>query len=191
MHDRTYLYVPVEESAQARARGALWDSERKCWYIDRLQDPQPYRRWIDGDPTGSSSESEYSIVSDQACVARARTRCWRCHAEIEVLSIYCHSGWVDGDRYEEFTVSNITAIDDSLRQQLERWPLFRFGYNKSADGRCLTNHCPRCRVVQADYYLHCEPGGAFFMVKGAPAGAIALERLSGRVCMDGDQGFEP
>jgi len=191
MRDRTYLYVPFEERAQARALGARWDFQRKCWYIGALEDPGPYRRWMDREDAASSGEHEYSIVSDQARIALTRARCWKCRTSAKVACIYCHSGWVDGDRYEDFTVSNITAIDDALRRQLARWPFFRFGYSKAAGGRYLANHCARCHALQADYYLHCEPGGAFFVVKGAPPGAITLERLDGRVRMDGDQGFEP
>lgn len=191
MRDRTYLYVPFEERAEARALGARWDFQRKCWYIGALQDPGPYRRWLDDRTAESSREHWYSIVSEQAAVACTKARCWKCRTSAEVICIYCQSGWVDGDRYEDFTVSNITAIDDALRRQLERWPLFRFGYSKVAGGRCLANHCAHCHTLQADYYLHCEPGGAFFTLKTAPAGAMVLERLNGRVCMDGDQGFEP
>ena len=191
MRDRTYLYVPVEENVQVEALGAVWDLERKCWYIGPHQDPETYRRWMGRDGAESSRDGGYCIVSEEAWIARARARCWRCRSMIEVVCIYCESGRVDGDPYEEFTVSNITAIDERLHGQLARWPFFRFGYSKLAGGRCLANHCPHCRVLQADYYLHCEPTGAFFTVKHAPAGTISLERLSGRVCMDGDQGFEP
>jgi hypothetical protein len=191
MSDRTYLHVPFEENGRVRALGARWDFERKCWYIDERQHPGPFRCWLNETGEEGPKEHEYSIVSEDACVARTRTSCWRCGSRIEVICIYCQLGWVDGDRYEEFTVSNITAIDETLRRQLDRWPFFRFGYSKVAGGRCLANHCPNCRAHQADYYLHCEPQGAFFTLKGAPVGAIAFERLTGKVCMDGDQGFEP
>jgi Domain of unknown function (DUF5710) len=191
MLDRVYLYVPFEDNGKVRALGARWDFERKCWYIDARQRPGPFRCWLTEPGVKSLQGEEYSIVSEQACVALARTRCWKCRASIEVACVYCQSGWVDGDRCEEFTVSNISAIDESLRRQLERWPLFRFRHSNVVGGRCLVNHCPHCRAPQADYYLHCEPDGAFFTLKGAPSGAIALEKLSGRVCMEGDQGFEP
>jgi hypothetical protein len=191
MRNKTYLYVPFEENAQVKALGARWDFERKCWYIDDRLDPAPFDRWVNGRGEPEAREQEYSIVSEQAYVASSKSRCWKCGASIEVVCIYCETGSVDGDRYEDFSVSNITAIDGALRRQLERWPFFRFGFSKVTRGHSLANHCPHCRAVQADYYLHCEPGGAFFTLKGAPPGAIDVEPLIGRVCMDGDQGFEP
>ncbi len=191
MRNKTYLYVPFEESGQVKALGGRWDFERKCWYIDDRQDPVPFRRWLSGRGEVLSLDQAYSIVSERAYIASADTRCWKCGATTEVVCIYCATGTVDGDRYEDFSVSNITAVDANLRRQLERRPLFRFGYSKAAGERVLANHCLRCGALQADYYLHCEPDGAFFAVKGAPPGAIEFESLTGRVCMDGDQGFEP
>jgi hypothetical protein len=189
--DKIYLYVPFEEKAQAKNLGARWDVERKCWYIEREQDPVPFRRWMGGASEVDEDEREYSVVSEQAYVASAQTHCWKCRAEIEVLCIYCETGRVDGEAYEDFTVSNITALDDSLRQQLERWPSFRFGYSRSERKRYVANHCPHCGALQGDYYLHCEPTGAFFTLRHAPAGRIGLEALSGRIHLSGDQGFEP
>ncbi len=191
MRNKTYLYVPFEENAQVKALGGRWDLERKCWYIEDRQDPVRFRRWLHGRGESTVLDESYSIVSDRAYIASATTRCWRCGVSIGVVCIYCAAGIVDGDCYEDFSVSNITAVDESLQRQLERWPFFRFGYSKVFGGRALANHCPHCRRLQADYYLHCEPEGAFFTVMGAPAGAIELQPLAGRVRMDGDQGFEP
>lgn len=133
----------------------------------------------------------FSIASEDAYVVSANARCWRCRAVIEVVCIYCATGEILGDRYEGFAVSNITAVDAALWRQLERWPSFRFGYSHSAQGRYLANHCPSCRALQGDYFLHCEPAGAFFALKGAAPGAIALTPLLGQVRLSGDEGFEP
>lgn len=191
MPDNIYLYVPFEDKARVKSLGACWDVERKCWYIKREQDPAPFRRWI-GDEDGKDGEGEeYSIVSERAYVASAHSRCWRCHQRIEVLCIYCQSGCVDGEAYEDFTVSNITAIDDCLRRQLARWPSFRFGYSRTERRRYIVNHCTHCGSLQGDYYLHCEPSGAFFTLKHAPVGQIQLQALTGCVSLSGDQGFEP
>ncbi len=135
--------------------------------------------------------SEFSIASDDAYVACAQTHCWRCRAAIEVICIYCATGDIRGDRYEDFTVSNVTAVDEQLRRQLAHWPLFRFAYSNTAGGRYFANHCSHCRALQGDYFLHCEPGGAFFSLKGAPPGVIELVPLRGWIRLSGDEGFEP
>ena len=186
---RTYLYVPFEERDQARELGAQWDSDGKCWFIDSVLDPAPFDRWLE--TASGLADRPYSIVSDEAFIISARTRCWKCHAGCRVVCIYCESGSVDGEHFEQFTVSNITAIDESLRRQLGAVPDFRFGQARVAGGRYLINHCRRCGTQQADYFLHCEPSGVFFSLRDAGAGALDITPLTGRVRLTGDEGFEP
>jgi Domain of unknown function (DUF5710) len=182
-------YVPFEEHDQARQRGAQWDAEEKCWFIDSVLDPAPFHRWLDTSP--QSSDEPYRIASDQAFLVSARTRCWKCNAGARVVCVYCESGYIDGEPYDQFTVSNITAVDAGLARQLEALPDFRFGQARVAGGRYLVNHCRRCGAQQADYYLHCEPSGVFFSFKNAPAGALEITPVAGRVRLAGDEGFEP
>lgn len=185
--ERVHLFVPFEERDLVRALGAHWDTSAKHWYLDPGQDPAPFRRWL-----GDGDEDEgYSIESEQAYVAAARTRCWKCRAVIEVICIYCESGLIGGELYREFSVGHVTAVDEALRRQLARWPFFRVGFDRSEGHRCFANHCPRCRSLQGDYFLHCEPGGAFFSLRGAPPGTVLFSPLAGRVRLSGDEGFEP
>lgn len=186
---RTYLYVPFEERDEVLELGAQWDPDGKCWFVDSTLDPAPFTRWLEA--ASELADGVYSIVSDRAFLLAARIRCWKCHARARVFCIYCESGSIDGEQYEQFTVSNITAIDESLRRQLEHFPEFRFGQARVAGGRYLLNHCRRCGTQQADYYLHCDPSGVFFSLKDAPSGALEVIPLAGRVRLTGDEGFEP
>lgn len=185
---RTYLHVPFEEREQVRELGAQWDSDSKCWFIDSALDPAPFNRWLDAAPRG---DGVYSIVSDRAYLLSARIRCWKCNARTRVFCIYCEEGYIEGEAYDQFTVSNITAVDEQLSRQLDGLPDFRFGQARVAGGRYLVNHCPRCGSQQADYYLHCEPSGVFFSLKDAARGALEVMPLAGRVRLSGDEGFEP
>ena len=180
---RQYLYVPVQEREQVRALGARWDADAKCWYIGRGADTARFARWL-----GDGISEEFSIISSHAFVASVDTLCWRCHARISVVCIYCANGEIDGEPYEDFTVANITAADRALREQLTPWPSFRDA--KRRDGVALTNHCGHCGARQDDYYLHCEPGGAFFSIRNGSA-AVRLTALQGTVRLTGDEGFEP
>ena len=188
--DRIYLHVPFEDRERARARGARWDSNQKCWYLECSQNRGPFREWLEEEPPPERT-AIYSIASASAHVAVARSRCWKCAARIPVVCLYCADGTIGGEPYEDFTVSNIKAIDAALEGQLARWPFFRFGYDRRERGRLLANHCERCGALQQDYYLHCEPGGAFFTLKDAPSSAIELTALAGTVRLTGDEGFEP
>jgi hypothetical protein len=182
---RTYLFVPFEEKDEVSALGAHWDAQAKCWYLEAGEDAAPFDRWL-----GAAAEDEYAIVSDRAYIACALTACWKCRAKIEVVCVYCEAGSVRGDRYTQFSVSDITSVDSALERQLGAWPHFRFATSRSF-GYCLANHCPQCGAVQSDYFLHCVPGGAFFTIKGGGPERIRLTPLQGPIRLNGDEGFEP
>jgi hypothetical protein len=181
---KVYLYVPFEDRAEVSLLGARWDAALKCWYVDNPNDTR-FRKWL------GYRETHFAISSDRAFVASTNVRCWRCHAPTNVICIYCEIGEIHGEPYSAFTVSDITAVDARLKTVLEKWPSFRYVVDWSRGERYFVNHCSECEAAQRDYYLHCEPGGAFFMLKGAEPGAITFTPISGRVCLDGDEGFEP
>jgi antirestriction protein ArdC len=43
--DRTYLAVPYDERAEAKAVGARWDATKKAWYVGPEVDPTKIARW--------------------------------------------------------------------------------------------------------------------------------------------------
>ena len=43
---RTNLNVPYEEKDKARALGAQWDSARKTWYIENVENIKLFLPWI-------------------------------------------------------------------------------------------------------------------------------------------------
>ncbi len=44
---RTYLFVPFKEKDEARALGALFDPQKKAWYILDDLDSAPFKRWAE------------------------------------------------------------------------------------------------------------------------------------------------
>ncbi|HTC43817.1 MAG TPA: hypothetical protein VK696_02090 [Steroidobacteraceae bacterium] len=136
-------------------------------------------------------DPNYRILSDEAAVVSGRVKCWNCRADIEVVCLYCQTGFIDGEPTLDFSVSNITDVDESLRLQLARWPKFhpirRLG---SGDGY-FANHCPSCEKPQDDFYLHCQPGGLFFSFQDPVAQELRIHALTGLVRFSGDEGFEP
>src|ERR1700733_420295 len=183
---RTYLYVPFEERAEAQRRGAIWDPEAKCCYIDSSTDAIPFQEWL-----GDNEQRGFAIESEEAYVATARTSCWKCHGEIDVICLYCEQGLIGTEPYAQFSVSNISATDAALEEQLKTRPMFRWRFDKRLGRRLLTNHCGLCGAPQTDYYLHCEPGGAFFMIDRMSPSGLTFAPLAGRIQLDGDEGFAP
>jgi hypothetical protein len=180
--DRTYLYVPPEEYAEVKALGAHWNDRSKCWYVRCGESLAEFSQWLADDGT----DEEFAITSDQAHVAATSVSCWKCHAKIEVICIYCESGSVSDEPLERFTVSEVWAMDDTLTRQLEPWSFFRY---VEQEGH-FANHCPHCAEQQKDMYLHSEPDQPFFSIPRAAPGSIRLTPLVGRVQLSGDESFE-
>jgi len=185
--EKILLYVPVEEAEEAQSAGARHDPGCKCWYIEPDQERPRFRRWL---RRGLEAEA-FTILSDEAYVAVARTPCWRCGTPTEVVCIYCISGEVNGEPCREFTVSNVTAIEPSLRRQLSQWPTFHVAHHHSPGQRYFANHCEHCGACQDDDSLHGEPGAVFFAPRHLPPNALHLVPVKGQARLSGDEGFEP
>ena len=98
---------------------------------------------------------------------------------------------ISDEPHSEFSISNVTAMDNALQEQLKRWPTFKKVYSKDTGRSYFANCCQHCHAIQEDYFLHCEPYGAFFKIKTADPGSITFTALSGRIRLNGDEGFEP
>ncbi len=140
--------------------------------------------------TVSWTDREYRILSDEALVISGRVKCWHCLADIEVICLYCQTGFIEGEATVDFTVSNVTQIDEALRLQLARWPKYHPLRRRGGQG-VFANHCPRCERPQDDFYLHCQPGGLFFSFQDPVAQELKIHALEGQVRLSGDEGFEP
>jgi hypothetical protein len=133
----------------------------------------------------------FRILSDEAAVVSGRVRCWNCRADVEVICLYCQTGFVEGEATLDFSVSNITAVDENLRLQLARWPKFHPVMRRGSSHGYFANHCPSCEKPQDDFYLHCQPGGIFFSFQDPSAQELRIHALAGMVRLSGDEGFEP
>jgi len=43
---KTYLNVPIKEKNIAKSLGARWDLARKLWYVEDLENLQPFLKWM-------------------------------------------------------------------------------------------------------------------------------------------------
>jgi len=136
-------------------------------------------------------DAGYRIISDEAVVVSGRIRCWNCHEDMEVICLYCQTGYVEGEATLDFSVSNVTRIDESLRLQLARWPAYHPVRGRGAGSGGFANHCPSCEKPQDDFYLHCQPGGIFFSFHDPIAQELRIFALQGLVRLCGDEGFDP
>jgi hypothetical protein len=43
---RIDLITPFAEKDQVKALGARWDGSKKVWYVQDVEDLEPFRRWL-------------------------------------------------------------------------------------------------------------------------------------------------
>ncbi len=183
--DRTYLFVPPEEKAEVQSLGAQWDGVSKCWYIGPNETPATFAKWL----PSAEDDQEFNTISNHAYVAAATIPCQQCGVPIEVICIHCEIGAVSGESLTQFTLSDVWAMDESLTQQLRRWPTFRRIATSDDDLDGFANHCPHCGTPQEDMFLHAEPDTPFFDIPRAAPGSIKLTALAGTIQLSGDEHF--
>jgi ribosomal protein S27AE len=180
--NRTYLFVPPEERSEIEALGAEWDSDLKCWYVDG-EPPSSLARW-----SSTTEDAEFSIISNDAYVARTGVTCPHCGQETEVICIHCASGTASEQSLEQLTVFDIRAVNETLLQDLKSWPGFRRTIEGGVVG-AFANHCSRCGDAIGDMNLHSEPDQVFFDIVHAASGAITLTPISLPIELSGNEHF--
>jgi exodeoxyribonuclease VII large subunit len=80
----TYLNVPFRDKAEAKAKGARWDSEARKWFVPLGRDLQPFTNWLPVDPSTLGSqdlaESSKGVLRSKRPSAFSCSRIWRLRA---------------------------------------------------------------------------------------------------------------
>ena len=105
-----------------------------------------------------------------------REFCWRCDAEMPVVALLAPN--VHGSHGEACVLSNITELPKSILTYVQQqFPTFKLRYSKTVDARYYANTCPKCGVIYGDFYLHREPGAAFFPTEEEEARTLSIETV--------------
>lgn len=174
-----YLNVPFEEKDAAKGLGAKWDAQRKLWYVPDGINPNRFTTWL--------PNQAYLIAPIWA--AKSSTSCWKCGKETAVFSLVSSQLFEaeeeDGEAYVDLVcedriyVSDLSSIDPRLEQLLKRhMPGYQLDYSNTQQARVWMNHCEHCSVKQGDFYLHHEPGGAFFPTTDDEESKISLIEIA-------------
>ena len=131
------------------------------------------------------------ITSSAAYIVESVESCWKCGSGTPVICVFCDGGEIEGDDWGRFSVSNLTAFNEPVRKALQLFPYFRLAKSKSADASYYANHCSRCGSLQGDFYLHSEPGGAFFPETRQDYAHIKFNLIDGDAELDGAEGAGP
>lgn len=202
---RINLKVPFAQKDQAKELGARWDSEQKTWYIPPGTDPTQFTRWMPQPHTASTLTSDdysvYTVRASHYFIAKSHTVCWRCK---EMTAVFAFAlppeheihEWEDDDTDywyspEGFSIlSMVDGLTASALNSVQRLTKnYRMAYSKKAGARYFMNHCEHCNATQGDFYMHNEPGGAFFPTTEWEAQRIQLYPVDSPFMGNGDTGL--
>lgn len=197
---RMDLNVPYAEKDEAKALGARWDPQKKTWYIPEGVEIGMLKKWLPPPVhAGLEHKPEFRIRSPFYYIAESLSHCWKCSARSPVFS------FILPEEHEEFrffededfkvsydmgewqthgyrgTVSNVRDMSTQVTSQIRRFTQdFKLAYSRAAGTGYFMNHCQHCTAKLGDFFMHCEPGGAFFPTSPEQASKITLFRVSER-----------
>ena len=177
MGARVDLDVPFAEKEEAKSLGARWDPGRKTWYVPASLSPQPFERWLPAPEDLGDTLLLPSVYS-----VEAKAACWKCDRSSRVATVAAESflmrdepgQLVEPDLY---LFSEIEYMPRALVEAMrEVNPGYRKRFSKTAGAAYYMYHCA-CGAQLGDFYMHSEPGGAFFPTTLEAARAILLRGL--------------
>ncbi len=208
---RVDLKVPFAEKDEAKALGARWGPQAKVWYVPEGNETAPFARWLrqQGD-TESAMEPEFRIRSPWYFLVESSSKCWKCSSRTRVHAFMLpedHEQFEYADEDDEAfslasprgcwmrqgemgTVSNVYGLSPKVVTQLRSHTTrYRPAYSQQAGATYYMNHCEHCGAKLGDFYMHSEPGGAFFPVSPADASKMILLKVDAPFEVNGSVGY--
>ncbi len=194
----TYLDVPYPEKDVAKKLGARWDAELKLWFIPAGLSLDQFARWL------PSANEDSELLIAPLYLKNSIERCYSCS---EFSHVYCLAAtqiktieYDDDDPNQKHTslinnenhlvdVLNLTSIHNDLLFFIKaKAPNYFPDFSKTQGRRVWINHCEHCNAKLGDFYMHCEPGGAFYPTSDQEKSLIDKELLfsQGEFVFSGD-----
>ncbi|HSG40293.1 MAG TPA: DUF5710 domain-containing protein [Thermoanaerobaculia bacterium] len=175
MGEVVFLDVPYHEKDEAKRLGARWSPEVRKWYIPEGRPHEPFSRWLP-----EISDDTVLQVSAPIYAVESSSPCWSCGREISVVALAVEH--LDGQEQDDeekclIVLSEIEELPPELLRLISsRYSSLKMRYSKTANRRYFMNHCS-CGAPLGDFFLHSEPGAAFFPTSPEEAEQIVLREL--------------
>jgi len=119
---------------------------------------------------------------------RSSEQCWRCHTLQPVVALATEHLIDDDPEYEDeegdvmegqvLVLNNIETLPQMvLSCIISRHPGFQRRKSRTAGCMYYMNICGSCGAHFGDFYMHNEPGGAFFPSDEREAATVTIEQL--------------
>jgi hypothetical protein len=162
VQERINLIVPFPQKEKAKALGAKWDGDSKCWWIPANVDTTPFARWLpaqnneqplyqDLAPIDREELLEYRI-RDSLEVVFVPWTCWKC----KQTTLAFHGAVDRGIGVTQFFYQpQVLEELDRIRQELE---LERFGcvkprFSRTLGSAYISQGCRHCDALIGDFPL--------------------------------------
>ena len=177
----------------AKSKGAFWDVEQKTWFVPDHKDINNFQQWID--------KSKVSvIIKPSISIALSNSDCYRCANKTAVISLASNNFYyLDTDENEDekwFRANELSFfsmpvfIENELVAKINRlFPNYKIAYSKTTESSYWANHCEHCGALQGDFFLHSEPGGAFFPLEIEEYERITLITVPSKFDIEIDAGY--
>lgn len=117
-----------------------------------------------------------TLIHPPLYLASTTISCWRCGAEMPAVALIAPK--VPDTEDEVCILSDIAELPVSVLAFVQkRFPTFKRKYSRTSGSEYYGNTCPKCGVLSGDFYLHSEPGGAFFPESEADAARLTVEPI--------------
>lgn len=208
---RISLIVPFSQKDEAKSLGARWDPNLKIWYVPEGVEIGPLARWLPvTEHSDLEHEPEFHVRASYYYVMESVSSCWSCSNWTRVFSFQLPEEHEQFDYVEDEdegfaltsnlgewkcqgyrgTVSNVDSLAPQVAKQIHRFTdRFKHAYSRTADSRYLMNHCEHCGAKLGDFFMHSEPGGAFFPTSPDEAQRMILVRINERFEANCSVGF--
>jgi len=135
-------------------------------------------------------DNEKIKISPPLYLIGMKIPCWRCETNMTVATLLAPH--VEDTQGEVCLLSNIEELPDEVLSYIKkRVPTFKLMSSKMAGSKYYANTCPKCRVIYGDFFLHAEPGAAFFPTDEKEAKSFYLTEIpiSKTIEVDGSLGM--
>jgi hypothetical protein len=116
------------------------------------------------------------VIDPPLYMASTTITCWRCGADTPAVALIAPN--VPEEDGEVGILSNIIELPSSVLVFVQaRFPTFKRQLSRTTQSEYYANTCPQCGALSGDFYLHSEPGGAFFPKTEADAARLTVEEI--------------
>jgi hypothetical protein len=139
-------------------------------------------------------EEDEIIYSPWFVLAESIEQCWSCSADTKVFAILIPDIEVGSQDEDEssaptpYSLTNIVGVNDAVERFLKGLSAnFYLDYSSTSQQTYWMNHCEKCTAKLGDFFLHHEPGHAFFPMTNAEMRKIKLNRID--IALEADAGW--